>query len=193
MAFARSTFTFVLLQLSLLLCTSTIVNGDNEYPVAPPAEAPHPSHHHHAPTPTPTPTYPPTSPPRKFVAVQGMVYCKSCKYRGVDTLLAATPLPGALVKLQCNNTKYPLVEQTKTDKNGYFFFMPQKLTTSGSHKCKVFLVSSPIVTCGVPTNLHAGAAGAILFPTVIQTESKFALFTVGPFAFEPHKNLPCTN
>ncbi|KAL0300714.1 UNVERIFIED_CONTAM: hypothetical protein Sradi_6348200 [Sesamum radiatum] len=100
---------------------------------------------------------------------------------------------GAVVKLQCNDTKQSLVEQTKTDKNGYFFFMPPKLTTPTAHKCKVLLVSSPLPQCGVPTNLHGGATGATLIPAVKPPVKKqpFELFTVGPFAFEPHKKLPC--
>ncbi|BBH00893.1 Pollen Ole e 1 allergen and extensin family protein [Prunus dulcis] len=76
--------------------------------------------------PKPPPVHPPQFPPKKpfprsFVAVQGVVYCKSCKYAGVDTLLGASPVLGATIKLQCNNTKYPLVVKTNTDKNGYFF------------------------------------------------------------------------
>jgi hypothetical protein len=133
---------------------------------------------------------------RKMVAVEGIVYCKSCKYRGIDTLNGASVLPGAVVKLQCNNSKKAMEETKTTDKNGYFFFMPPKLTTSGSHKCKVFLISSPSKACSVPTNLHGGAAGAILTrkPPVADTPAKklpFELFTVGPFAFEAAKKLPC--
>ncbi|PIN04388.1 hypothetical protein CDL12_23071 [Handroanthus impetiginosus] len=167
-------------------------------PVKPPVKPPTPPP---VKPPTPPAVKPPTYPPqRKMVAVQGVVYCKSCKYRGVDTLTGAAPLAGALVKLECNNTKYRLVEQAKTDKNGYFFFMPQKLTTAGSHKCKVFLVSSSLTNCSVPTNLHNGAIGAILVPTPKPPVSApappvkpptFELFTVGPFAFEPPKKLPC--
>ncbi|CAA2983858.1 non-classical arabinogalactan 31-like [Olea europaea subsp. europaea] len=159
-------------------------------PTHPPAKQP-PTH-----PPVNPPTHPPSYPPtRKYVAVQGVVYCKSCQFKGIDTLMGASPLPGAAVKLQCNNTKYHLVEQVTTDKNGYFFIMPKMLTTAGSHKCKVFLVSSPKANCSVPTNLHGGAGGAILKPStkppVTDRPLPFQLFTVGPFAFEPHKNVSC--
>ncbi|CAI9760187.1 unnamed protein product [Fraxinus pennsylvanica] len=142
------------------------------------------------------PSHPPVKPPpptRKAVAVQGVVYCKSCKYRGVGTLIGASPLAGAVVKLQCNNTKWGLVEQTKTDKNGYFLFKPAKLTTAAFHKCKVFLISSPLATCSVPTNMGNGAFGAILIPSRKPPVKPlpFQLFTVGPFAFEPAKKVPC--
>lgn len=36
----------------------------------------------------------PAKPLRTLVAVEGVIYCKSCKYLGSDTLLGATPLPG---------------------------------------------------------------------------------------------------
>ncbi|KAL6562123.1 hypothetical protein OROGR_003130 [Orobanche gracilis] len=184
-------------------------HGHHGHPSTPPT---HPPTLPPSPAPVKPPTHPPVKPPtkqpappsrspakppsfipyRKMVAVQGVVICKSCKFRGVETLMGGSPLAGAVVKLQCNNTKYGLVEQTKTDKNGYFFFMPQKLTTAAFHKCKVFLVSSPVAACNVSTNLHGGSAGALLVPTVKSpVKAPFQLFSVGPFAFEPHKKLPC--
>lgn len=113
-------------------------------------------------------------------------------------------ITGAIVKLQCNNTKYKPVEATaKTDKNGYFFLMPKNVTTAASHKCKAFLVSSPSKTCNVPTNLHSGSTGAILIPAPVTPPGTAApkpapvpslpyqIFNVGPFAFEPSKKVPC--
>jgi hypothetical protein len=50
----------------------------------------------------PKPHIPPPVPtrfPRKLIAVQGVVYCKSCNYSGVDTLLGAKPVLGNLFKL----------------------------------------------------------------------------------------------
>ncbi|KAL8108008.1 non-classical arabinogalactan protein 30-like [Apium graveolens] len=157
-------------------------------PVKPPVQAPvkAPSH---APTPLPA---------RKLVSVQGVVYCKPCNYTGVETLLGATPLLGAVVKLQCNNTKYPLVVQGKTDKNGYFTVnAPKTITTYGVHKCRVFVVSSPEKKCDKPTNLRYGVKGAILErstkpPVSTKTPSTFDMFNVGPFAFEPSTKKPCS-
>ncbi|MCL7041028.1 hypothetical protein MKW94_006176 [Papaver nudicaule] len=145
--------------------------------------------------PAPAPAPGPSShlPPRNLVAVQGVVYCKPCKYHGVPTLLGATPLSGAVVRLACNNTKYTIREETKTDKNGYFFLQASKrITNYGVHKCKMFLVSSPLNTCNVPTDLHFGLTGSNLImerkqpPSLATSPVPYTLYsTRGPFAFDP--------
>ncbi|PKI51234.1 hypothetical protein CRG98_028382 [Punica granatum] len=127
--------------------------------------------------------------PRSFIAIQGVVYCKSCKYAGVGTLLGATPLLGAEVKLECNSSSRPVGGTMKTDKNGYFFIMaPKTITTYAFHKCKVSLVSSPpAAMCKKPSDLHGGISGATLRPEkpFMANKLPYMLFTVGPLAFEP--------
>ncbi|RZB81585.1 non-classical arabinogalactan protein 31-like [Glycine soja] len=162
-------------------------------PVHPPVKPPVPAH---PPVKPPVvPVHPPVKPPvvpvhpfpRSFVAVQGVVYVKSCKYAGVDTLLGATPLLGAVVKLQCNNTKYKLVQTSKSDKNGYFYIeAPKSITTYGAHKCNVVLVSAPYGLKA--SNLHGGVTGALLRPEkpFLSKRLPFVLYTVGPLAFEPN-------
>ncbi|CAL0313913.1 unnamed protein product [Lupinus luteus] len=177
-------------------------------PLHPPPHSPlgPPHHHHHPPAPAPfhspapsskPPTHthvkkPPTSPkvhdtiPRTFVAVQGVVNVKSCQYARIDTLLGATPLLGAIVKLQCNNTKYNLVQTAETDKNGYFFLEgPKTLTNYGAHKCNVVLVIAP--TGLDPSNLNGGITGSPLRleKTYDSPKGLFTVYSVGPFAFEP--------
>lgn len=103
-----------------------------------------------------------------------------------------------MVKLQCKNTKIPIVVQTKTDKNGQFFInAPKTVSTYGYHKCKVFLVSSPDNTCNIPTNIHGGVQGAMLMrstkpPGSTQTSADFDLFKVGPFAFDHSRTMEQT-
>ncbi|XP_010272429.1 PREDICTED: non-classical arabinogalactan protein 31-like [Nelumbo nucifera] len=165
------------------------------YPHPPPAPkayvpAPAPAPKSRIPPPKPAPAPPKVLPPlpaRTLVAVQGVVYCKSCKYPGVDTLLGATPISGATVKLQCNNTKYPTSHEATTAKNGYFFLQPPKtITTYGVHKCKVFLVKSlPSASCQLKTNLNQGISGAVLRYEKPKSPLSFALYSVGPFAFAP--------
>ncbi|KAL3596417.1 hypothetical protein D5086_008054 [Populus alba] len=153
----------------------------HHYPTAAPVSAP-PSH---APSKAPTPHH-----HRRQHHVQGVVYCKACNYSGVDTLWGAKPVLGATVKLQCNNTRKPQDVKATTDKNGYFLIKaPKTITSYGVHKCKVWLVSSPNTACSKITNLHGGLTGAILRPEkkpyVDEKKHECALFSVGPFAFEP--------
>uniref|UniRef100_A0A803LPZ5 Uncharacterized protein n=2 Tax=Chenopodium quinoa TaxID=63459 RepID=A0A803LPZ5_CHEQI len=182
-----------------------------------PASAPTAHHHHHhnkshspasapAHSPAKSPSYPPTKapvpapaphhvmPPRKLVAVEGVVYCKNCSYSGVATLTAASPLPGAKVELRCRNTKYLIKKESTTDKNGFFFLeAPNHITTYGAHKCKVFLLEKPNNSgpCSHATNLNGGISGAFLFFNKTMAPPPkplpYSLFTVGPFAFEPSK------
>ncbi|KAK2642143.1 hypothetical protein Ddye_023906 [Dipteronia dyeriana] len=185
-------------------------------PTPKPATPPPSHHHHHAHPPSKAPVHPPKSshppahppalpphlpptyPPkpsfpflRKLVAIQGVVFLKSCKYAYNDTLTEATPIAGAIIKLQCNNTAKPLTAQAQTDKNGYFLLLaPKTLTNYAIHKCKVSLVPSKLPLVKKPSDLHGGVSGAILKvdkkkPLVIVNKVDYALFTVGPFAFEP--------
>ncbi|KAF9590002.1 hypothetical protein IFM89_030152 [Coptis chinensis] len=168
----------------------------NHYHVSPPP----PSHNHHVSPPPPSHIHPPAPAPspmnvhhhphtRSPIAVQGVVYCKSCKYVKYDTIWGATPLSGAVVKLQCNNSKKPTIVKAKTDKNGYFFLQARKEVTTyrSSHKCRVFLVSSPLSSCNTPTNFNGGLTGAFLKYEKQQDPTHFSLFTVGPLAFAPNK------
>ncbi|KAI6705161.1 hypothetical protein NL676_008123 [Syzygium grande] len=203
---------FLLVQLLLLLsCFQEAYCLFPQPPVYPPTQHHHapghppfyPPFHHHGhpliPAPSVSPIYPPAHPPvkppfhhppysRGFIAVQGLVYCKSCK----NTLYGATPIFGAQVKLLCKNTRHTVVVTEKTDKNGYFFLQaPRTVTSFASHKCKVYLVSSPISSCSQPSNLNGGLTGAYLKwekPPLIKLP--FILYSVGPLAFEPKCRAP---
>ena len=105
-------------------------------------------------------------------------------------------IAGAVVRVRCHNTRFkPVVAEGKTDKNGYFFIVPEMVTSLASHTCKVYLVKSPSLKCSAPTNLNYGSEGASLIPNPAHKPNplgpKYALYNVGPFAFEPAKPTPC--
>ncbi|KAK9150141.1 hypothetical protein Syun_008450 [Stephania yunnanensis] len=135
---------------------------------------------------SPYPRQPIKRPSRDRVAVQGVIYCKSCKYLANDTLLDASPLPGAVAKLECNNTRKPITVEGVADKNGYFLIQaPKKVSTSGVHKCKVFAYATALIPCRTRTDLNGGINGAAFKYQKTPPSLPFALYTVGPFAFEP--------
>jgi len=92
-------------------------------------------------------------------------------------------IEGAVVKLQCNNTKYKLDE---TDKDGHFSLVgPKIITIYIAKQCNVVLVSAPH---GLKlSNLHDGVTGAILRPKrrFVSKGVPFILLATQPLAFEP--------
>ncbi|KAI3940234.1 hypothetical protein MKW92_004463 [Papaver armeniacum] len=206
----------VLVALVLLVSLCTTVSAHlvpkppvSVAPASPPVYSPAPSPVYspapspvYAPVPSPVaaPPTPVASPPKyvpekRLIAVQGVVYCKSCKYTAYNTLMEATALPGATVKMVCvTSTKKknkPVVLTAVTDKNGYFFIPPsKKVSHLGAQKrCRVFLFSAPKKSKSMtPTNLNSGITGAYLKRVKPSKPLPFALFTVGPFAYAP---LPC--
>ncbi|GER36451.1 pollen Ole e 1 allergen and extensin family protein [Striga asiatica] len=123
-----------------------------------------------------------------------MASAKALLLSHLSLILLLLLLHWAKVRLQCNNTKSGMTEQATTDKNGYFCFLPKRVTTAAFHKCKVFLVSSPVSNCSVPTNFHGGFAGALLIPSRTpppKPAPHLQFFNVGPLAFDAPKNLTC--
>ncbi|KAF1890489.1 hypothetical protein Lal_00041248 [Lupinus albus] len=165
----------------------------HHHPLAPaPSEAP--THHIYTNTLTHVPlqVHPPAVAhpiPKGFVAVEGYVYTKSCKNAYLNTISGATPLPGAIVKLECNITRNPLIQTAKTTVSGKFFLLADKsITTDEVHKCKVFLVSTTFSYEGqLPSNYNDGITGATLRPQkpIVSKNLHFFLYNVGPLAFEP--------
>ncbi|RZC65363.1 hypothetical protein C5167_009053 [Papaver somniferum] len=130
---------------------------------------------------------------RRLVAVQGYVSCKPCIDVGQDTLMHSVPLPGATVKMICHGKTQdnPLILSAVTDKGGFFFIPPtKKVSEFGAKKrCRVYLHSPPTHSkCQHSTHMNGGLSGAYLRSIKPSKSSKplpFALYTVGPFAYEP--------
>ncbi|KAK7302802.1 hypothetical protein RJT34_13698 [Clitoria ternatea] len=128
--------------------------------------------------PTSTPTHSPTQPPHHQTTDP---YLHSFPRSFVD-------VQGAIVKLKCNNTIYPVVQDGQSGKNGYFYMeAPKSVTSFGAHKYKVFLFSAPNNDLN-PSNLNGGVTGSLLKPEkpFVSQDHKlpFLLYRVGPFAFE---------
>ncbi|CAA7037817.1 unnamed protein product [Microthlaspi erraticum] len=150
-------------------------------PTLPPAKAP-----------IKLPTLPPVYPPKfnkTLVAVRGLVFCKACKYAGVNNLHGATPIKDAVVRLVCKNK---VISETKTDKNGYFLlFAPKTVTNYIIKGCRALVVKSPDAKCSKVSKLPGGNMGSLLTPVVKPGSSMviinklYSLFNVGPFALEP--------
>ncbi|PON48923.1 hypothetical protein TorRG33x02_319130 [Trema orientale] len=128
-------------------------------------------------------------PTNKFIAIQGLILCKSG--------LTYFPLEGAKARIICKATKdnnnscddktspYFSILTDVTDSNGLFLetfshsYVDQvKLKLS---ECKVFLGASPLESCKIPTDVNYGISGAHLSSVRILKDK--VLYIVGPFIY----------
>ncbi|MQL73574.1 hypothetical protein Taro_005931 [Colocasia esculenta] len=139
---------------------------------------------------------PPPSPLRYHVAVEGVIYCKTCKLSGYNKYVDASPLPGAVARLECTNSgRRNVTLEATTDKNGYFFLQAPKVSSNTVNKCRVYLVSSPLAYCKKPSNLNGGVKGAKLkYEKIISDGTNdYALYTSGFLQFAPTTSDSCPN
>lgn len=90
---------------------------------------------------------------------------------------------GAVVKVQRKNNDIVIELSTTTPACGYFFL--QKGNDFDNYKA--YLVSSPLTTCNILTDLHDEIMGAELKrhkPSYLHNPS-YSVFSVEPFAFLP--------
>ncbi|PAN18456.1 hypothetical protein PAHAL_3G202900 [Panicum hallii] len=114
--------------------------------------------------PPPASSYTPPPAVQPVVVVHGVIYCKSCKLRGYNSGMDASPLPNATVSLVCygdEESGYRVLNQTSTaaDRNGYFIVMVYDVDMFDRHTCRLYLRSSPTPLCArpsVPSNPKLG-------------------------------------
>ncbi|KAL7107608.1 hypothetical protein ACP275_06G065800 [Erythranthe tilingii] len=130
------------------------------------------------------------------VVVEGVVHCQSCGNYGTWALSKSKPIEGATISVICKDhrNRVSFYKACKTAKNGYFYAQLKGFVMSHSfldhplHACKVKLVSSPIETCNLLTNVNYGLYGAPLRyedKKIVGTNYEAIVYAAGPLAFRP--------
>lgn len=135
------------------------------------------------------------------VVVEGLVYCQSCEQRGTWKVDGGKPIGKATISVICKDhrNRISFYKAFQTDKNGYFyaelkgFKMSHSFLDHPLHSCKVKLVSSPIKTCNLLTNVNYGLNGAPLRfedKRIVSSNYEAVIYSAGPLAFRPNVCAP---
>ncbi|XP_075485984.1 non-classical arabinogalactan protein 30 [Primulina tabacum] len=135
------------------------------------------------------------------VVVEGTVFCQSCSDYGTWNLNKAKPIESAIVSVICKDhrNRVSFYKAFQTGKNGYFYAVLKGFRMSRSfldhplHACKVRLVSSPVPSCNLLTNVNYGLYGAPLRyenKRLVGRNYQAVIYAAGPLAFRPGKCVP---
>ncbi|GFZ15056.1 pollen Ole e 1 allergen and extensin family protein [Actinidia rufa] len=137
------------------------------------------------------------------VVVEGMVYCQSCDRYGTWSLTRAEPIAAAKVSVICKDhrNRVSYYKAFETDAHGYFyaqlrgFTMGNYLLDHPLTSCRVKLISSPLESCNLLTNVNYGINGSPLRyedKRLVGTNYEAVIYAAGPLAFRPAKCVPAT-
>ncbi|CAN6327504.1 unnamed protein product [Urochloa humidicola] len=132
---------------------------------------------------------PPPPPMVNFsIGVQGVVWCKSCRYPGYFPPMDASPLPGADVYLRCKHGKRALTVPGRSGPGGYFLIqMSQQMSAFTSQQCRVYVPRSPVRACGVAAYPSRSNKGLPLkFQEFVKRDNGLqGMYSVGNRLFRP--------
>ncbi|GJM89550.1 hypothetical protein PR202_ga05754 [Eleusine coracana subsp. coracana] len=137
---------------------------------------------------------PPPPPMVNFsIGVQGVVWCKSCRYKGYFKPMDASPLPGAEVFLRCRHGRREATFRGVTGRSGYFLIQTsQQVAAFTSQECKVYVPRSPVRACSVPAYPTGNKGLPLKFQEFVKRGNGLqGLYSVGNRLFRPKSRNQC--
>ncbi|KAL6851736.1 hypothetical protein ACP4OV_020300 [Aristida adscensionis] len=130
---------------------------------------------------------PPPPPTVNFsIGVQGVVWCKSCKYPGYYPPMDASPLPGAQVLLRCKHGRRAATFRGVSGPGGYFLIQTSQVASFTSQQCRVYVPRSPVPACGVPYLPRGNRGMQLKFEEFAKRDNGLqGLYSVGNRLFRP--------
>ncbi|XP_062208569.1 non-classical arabinogalactan protein 30-like [Phragmites australis] len=129
-------------------------------------------------------------PPRKLnftIGVEGVVWCKGCRYGGYVKSKDASPLPNAAAVLRCQRGNWDLSVWNTTDADGYFLIQTERQVVPFMSKdCTVYVPWSPARGCAVPVNPARKKGSPLKFRRFVPLSDELqARYSAGNFTFAP--------
>ncbi|KAG0518935.1 hypothetical protein BDA96_09G220300 [Sorghum bicolor] len=137
---------------------------------------------------------PPPPPMVNFtIGVQGVVWCKSCRYHGYFAPMDASPLPGAKVYLRCKHGRRAVTVAGQSGAGGYFLIQTsQQVSAFTSQQCRVYVPRSPVRACGVPAYPSGRKGLPLKFQEFVKRGNGLqGMYSVGNRFFRPKYRGKC--
>ncbi|KAL6620577.1 hypothetical protein ACP70R_035716 [Stipagrostis hirtigluma subsp. patula] len=130
---------------------------------------------------------PPPPPTVNFsIGVQGVVWCKSCRYPGYYPPMDASPLPGAVVYLRCQQRRRSATFRGVSGPGGYFLIQTSQVASFTSQQCRVYVPRSPVAACGEPYLPRGNRGMRLKFEEFVKRGNGLqGLYSVGNRLFRP--------
>ncbi|WVZ68980.1 hypothetical protein U9M48_017849 [Paspalum notatum var. saurae] len=124
------------------------------------------------------------------IAVEGVVWCKTCRYAGYVKSMDASPLPNAAALLRCRRggDGRALSVWNTTDADGYFLIQADWQSTPFKSKdCRVFVPVSPVRGCSVAVTPHRKQGATLKFRRFVPVSDGElqGRYSAGNFTFAP--------
>ncbi|XP_078151450.1 non-classical arabinogalactan protein 30-like [Carex rostrata] len=124
------------------------------------------------------------------VAIIGVVFCKSCKFRDYNSSMDASPITGAIVRVTCYySTRNPVSMAITTGKKGFFYLTWPNVVKFSPKKCRAYLGWSPFSFCKLPIYRNGSISAPIEFNGVRNMSHGLqAMYSAGVLLYGPTAN-----
>ncbi|KAL6614592.1 hypothetical protein ACP70R_036862 [Stipagrostis hirtigluma subsp. patula] len=127
------------------------------------------------------------------IGVEGVVWCKTCRYAGYVRSKGASPLRNAAALLRCRRGHWALSVWAATDARGYFLAQTgRQAAPFRSGDCKVYVPRSPARGCRVAVKPGRMKGAPLRFRRfVTRPDGLQARYSAGTFTFAPQDPAKC--
>nr|CAB3478170.1 unnamed protein product [Digitaria exilis] len=127
------------------------------------------------------------------IGVEGVVWCKGCRYHGYIPSRDASPLRNASALLRCRNGRRAMSVWSATNSRGYFLIQTgAQAAPFTSRHCKVYVPRSPASGCRVAVSPGRNKGLPLRFRAFVTRPGGVqGRYAAGSFTFAPQDRSKC--